>query len=137
MSYRVIHHTADSGIEAEAGSLAALVAELAAGMFSLIAELEPAAADHWVELRVESPTLEDLVVDTLSELLYRSEVEDLVFCSFEVEEKSGELALTVRAGGVQSSSVEQAGAAVKAVTYHRLSVERRDRGWWARVYFDV
>jgi len=137
MSYRVLSHTADTGIEATGDSLSSLVTELATGMFSLVATIEPSAAVRWTKVRVESATPEDLVVDTLSELVYLSEIEDLVFCAFRVDSSPGALAITVEAGGVPVGAVEPSGPPIKAVTYHRLVVEEREDGWYGRVYFDV
>ena len=137
MSYRVLSHTADTGIEATSDSLSSLVTELATGMFSLVATIEPSAAVRWAQVRVESATPEDLVVDTLSELVYLSEIEDLVFCAFKVDSSRGPLAISVEAGGVPVAAVEPSGPPIKAVTYHRLVVEEREDGWYGRVYFDV
>lgn len=137
MAHRVLSHTADTGIEATADSVTDLLHDLAEGMFRLMAEVEPSAAEQWIEMKVESSTLEDLVVDLLSELIYRSEVEDLIFCAFTVDMEPDGLAAGMEAGGVPVSSVEQTGPAIKAVTYHRLVIEERDGQWFGRVYFDV
>ena len=137
MSYRVLSHTADTGIEATGDSLPSLVVELATGMFSLVATIEPSAAVRWTKVRVESATLEDLVVDTLSELVYLSEIEDLVFCTFRVDLSPGAFSVTLEAGGVPVAAIEPSGPPIKAVTYHRLVVEEREDGWYGRVYFDV
>ena len=137
MAHRILSHTADTGIEATAGSLPELVHELAEGTFRLVAALDPSNAQRWVELRVESESAEDLVVDLLSELLYLGEVEDLVFCSFSVEPDPDAMAVTVRAGGVPSREVDSEGPAIKAVTYHDLVVAERDGEWYGRVYLDV
>jgi SHS2 domain-containing protein len=135
MSHRVLSHTADTGIEATAPTLADLIRELAAGMFSLIADLPETAAERWHTARVEAETPEDLVVDLLSELLWLSEVEDVVFCGFRVE--ADQRSATVEAGGVPVADVDTTGPPIKAVTYHELAVEPRGDGWYGRVYFDV
>jgi SHS2 domain-containing protein len=137
VAHRVLPHTADTGVEAVADSLAALISELAGAMFGLIAEAECESVEKWIEIQVESPTVEDLAVDTLSALLYHSEVEDLFLCAFEVNEAPDAFALTIRAGGVPMGRVEAIGPPIKAVTYHNLVVEARDHGWYARVFFDV
>lgn len=137
MPHRVLAHTADTGIEATADSPATLIGELATGMFGLIATIGPRTAEQWIAMRVESPTIEDLVVDTLSELLYHSEVGDLLFCEFRIDMEPDALVVTVEAGGVPVHTVEPSGPPIKAVTYHGLIVEERDEGWYARVYFDV
>ena len=136
MSVRVLSHTADSGIEATATTFGALVAELLRGMFSLIASPERCDASRWIAAHVESASREDLVVDVLSEVLYHSEVEDLLFCEFEVEVDPGGGFADVRAGGIPYDSVDVSGPPIKAVTYHDLVVEQRAE-WFARVYFDV
>lgn len=137
MPYRVLAHAADTGIEATADSIAGLIRELATGMFELKDPLERGAAERWIEVRVESPTVDDLAVDTLSVLLYHSEVEDLLFCAFEVEKEPEALAIRVKAGGVPAAAVELVGPPIKAVTYHKLLIEERDDGWYGRMYFDV
>jgi len=135
--YRVLPHTADTGIEATADSIAGLIGELAAGMFGVMAPVEPGAAERWIEVRVESPTMEDLAVDTLSVLLYHSEVENLLFCAFDVDKEPDAMAVTVKAGGVPAASVELMGPPIKAVTYHKLVVEEKGDGWYGQMYFDV
>lgn len=137
MPVEVLSHTADTGLEATADSLPGLIEELANGMFALEATLDPADASGHVEFEVSAGTPEDLLVDTLSELLYRAEVDDVLFCSIRVEQSTGEMAVVVSAGGVAVSETETSGPAIKAVTYHDLVAEPRDDGWYGRVYLDV
>lgn len=137
MGHRILSHTADTGIEATADSLPALIAEVMRAMFGLIAALPTTAVQRWVAFDIEAATVEDLLVDTLSELLYRSEIEDLVFCDYRVEVDSERLTAAVEAGGVTIADVTVEGPPIKAVTYHGLIVERRESGWFGRVYFDV
>jgi SHS2 domain-containing protein len=137
VAHRVLPHTADTGVEAVADSLAALICELATAMFGLVAETLCESVEKWIEVRVESPTVEDLVVDALSALLSQSEVEDVFLCAFEVTMAPDAFALTIRAEGVPTSRVEAIGPPIKAVTYHNLVVEETAHGWYARVYFDV
>jgi SHS2 domain-containing protein len=85
---------------------------------------------------VSAPTPEELVVDTLSQLLYLSEVEDVVFCDFEVS-GSGPSTLRIKARSVPLRDVVIEGPAVKAVTYHDLEVGQSESGWKGRVFFDV
>jgi len=137
VAHRVLPHTADTGVEAVADSLAALISELAGAMFGMMAEAVCEGVETWIEIQVESPTVEDLAVDSLSALLYQSEVEDLFLCVFEVKQAADAFALTMRAGGVPTGTVDAVGPPIKAVTYHNLIVEKRDHGWYGRVYFDV
>ena len=137
MAFGVLSHTADTGIEATADSLADIIGELCAAMFGLIAPVEPSAARRWVGVNVVAQRIEGLVVDTLSELLYHAEVEDLIFGAFRVLMNSDDLEVSVKAGGLSVDAVESVGPPIKAVTYHDLVVAQRGDGWYGRVYFDV
>jgi len=136
MPHSTLEHTADTGLEACADSLAQLIEELALGMFELMAALEPCPDDLTVEAVVEVSSKEDLVVDALSELLYLSETEGAHFCRFEVA-PAGDFAVEIRAKGVPTEDAELTGPPIKAVTYHQLQVSETDEGWSATVYFDV
>lgn len=136
MPYEVLSHTADTGVEATAPTCAELIDEIATGMFALMALVDPCPSTGEVEVEAAASTLEDLVVDILSELLYESETRDMILCGF-VTELVGTTRARTRADGVRLSEVEATGPAVKAVTYHDLMVEERAGQWFGRVYFDV
>jgi SHS2 domain-containing protein len=129
-------HPADTGIEATAPSFPGLLTELAAGMFELMA-LPGLPPEDWVQFRVEESTLPDLVVETLSRLLYEAEVRGVIFSRFAVDHDPASPSFTIRAGGARSEAVELVGPPIKAVTYHDLAIEERAGGWYGRVYFDV
>lgn len=136
LAYKVLSHTADTGVEATAPSLAGLIDELATAMFELIAHVTPCPQEVSVEVEVNAPTPEDLVLEVLSEFLYESEAQDLMLCGFETTMLAPTHA-RVTAGGVDILRIEVTGPPIKAVTYHRLLVEEREDDWRARVYFDV
>jgi SHS2 domain-containing protein len=134
--HSTLDHTADTGLEATADSLPLLIEELATGMFELMAELETCPGNSTVEATVEAASHEDLVVDTLSELLYLSETEGLHLCRFDVA-LTGDHVVRISATGVPTGDVELTGPPIKAVTYHQLDVSQTREGWSATVYFDV
>lgn len=136
MPYEILSHTADTGIEATGPTFPDLVRDLAAGMFGLMASPEALPEGAEIEVDVYADTPEDLVVDLLSELLYQSEVEDLMLVDFEVE-SLGDQRLKLRARGIPLSKVELTGPPIKAVTYHDVTIGQTDDGWHGRVYFDV
>lgn len=137
MGYRVLSHTADTGIEADSATLAALIADLASGMFSLMATVDPTQVTHRIEVVLEAGTVEDLVVDALSELLYLSETEDVILCDIRLAVEDDRLRVVIDTGAVPLGSSHTEGPQIKAVTYHDLVVEERGEGWYGRVYFDV
>jgi SHS2 domain-containing protein len=129
-------HTADTGLEATADTFPHLIAELALGMFELMADIRDCPDDRSVDTTVEASSPEDLVVDVLSELLYLSETEGLHLCEFEVT-VTGETSVWIEAAGIPTEDVEMTGPPIKVVTYHQLAVSETTDGWTATVYFDV
>lgn len=136
MGYRLISHTADTGVEATAPTLDRLIAELARGMFASMARARGPRRRR-VRGAVEAETVEDLVVDTLSQLLWVAETEGLVLDDIRIEVGPDRVRLEFDAGGVSLDQAEVEGPPIKAVTYHDLAIERRGGEWYGRVYFDV
>ncbi len=73
-----------------------------------------------------------LLVDWLSELLYRATSGYCVFVAFQIQEL-GDTQLKAAAGVVAAAAIED----IKAVTHHELSIREEDRGWEATVVFDI
>lgn len=90
-------------------------------------------------LRLEAPSLDLLLYDWLSELIYLKDSERLVFPKAEVRvETDGSCRLAAQiAGGPLDPARTALRADVKAVTFYRFSVERHGRGWLARVVLDI
>jgi SHS2 domain-containing protein len=132
-----LEHTADLGLQATGPTLEACFARMGAGLFSIFAPPPraglPETTAH-ASLTAEGP--EELMVAWLEELLYRSEVEGLVFSTFEVE--LDELVLGARLRGRPLMNGEELfGPSVKGVTRHDLAVEPGGEGWVARVVLDI
>jgi len=138
MAHRVLSHTADIVIEVTAPSLDALFDELLTATFQLTSPTDAdRAAVTTRSVEVSAETLEDLVVDTLSEFLFIAETEDRHFCGFRSQVDGDRLVARVEGDARPLRRDQASGAAIKAVTYHELVVERRGEEWFARVYFDV
>lgn len=136
--YRVLSHTADTGIEATAESFEAVVAAMAVGMFDLMYDLANVTPSSEVVASIAlDDDLTETMVDALSEVLYLAEAEDLLFTHVTVT-RSGDAKLRITAAAAPTVEVELRGPPVKAVTYHCVAVEEIEPGrWMARVYFDT
>jgi SHS2 domain-containing protein len=137
-AYRVLSHTADTGIEASAASFEAVVATTAVGMFDLMYDLASLTPSSEIVAAVSAiGELDEIIVDALSELLYLAEADDLL-CTDVIATRSGNNELRIVAAATPTAGVELRGPPVKAVTYHDLSVAEVEPGRWiARVYFDT
>ncbi len=80
---------------------------------------------------LQSPDLDGLFVDWLSEVLFLFEAREFVPLTAAVKIDGTKLEATLE--GVKATSFEQTGPAVKAVTYHGLELSDAE----ARVYIDV
>ena len=133
--YEVLEHTADVGLLARATSLEATFREASIGMLEIAGSFHPGEGEP-VSVSVEAGDRAGVLVDWLSEVLY-------------VQDSRGDSIAEVVVDLVSDTSAQgrvfvrpfagdpSEGVQIKAVTYHQLSVERDDQGWYARVFFDV
>lgn len=134
--YRVIAHTADTGIVARGSTLAEAFENAAYGMFDLMFDLRRVEAGAECVVEAQAETSDELLVAWLSALLAEAEIREVAFSRFSVAEV-GEGLVRGTAAGAPTAGLELRGPPVKAVTFHDLAVERVRRGWEARVIFDV
>ena len=135
--FEFVEHTADLGVVAHGGEFAEALAQVATGMFSVIAELDAVGPSETVQVSVNSSDREALVVDWLNELLYRYEADGFLPREFHVSVGSEETALEATCLG-EPADPERHGLrpAVKAATYHGLKVSH-DGEWRIDVVLDI
>lgn len=134
--YEVLSHTADTGIVVHGATLPEVFEGAAFAMFDLMFGIEDLEGGDPLRIQIVASTVEELLVDWLSLLLFEAETNDLAWCSFEVETLVGGR-LAGRVSGVALAGLELAGPPIKAVTYHELAVAETPDGWSAQVVFDV
>ncbi len=123
MGYRTFEHTADVGIEAWGDDLGQAFVEAARGMFSLMVDLDAVVERVQRTQSVQAPDREGLLVSWLNELIGLVDAEGLVFKRFEVGPVT-ERELVARAYGEPLDAARHAPhLAVKAATYHGVSVD--------------
>ncbi|MFO7547826.1 MAG: archease [Acidimicrobiia bacterium] len=136
-SWRLLSHTADTGVEAEGATLGEMAASAVQGLVgSMFAPTPDVSGGAPMEAWVPGGDLPEVLVELLAEVLFRFEVDDVlpVEPTVEIDDDGG---MHLRATAVPSSEFDVAGPPVKAITYHELTVEHRPDGWYARVIFDV
>jgi SHS2 domain-containing protein len=134
--YEVLSHTADTGVLVRGATVTELFENAAFALFDLMFGIADREGAERVEVEVAATTIEQLLVDWLSDLLFEAETRDLAFCRFEIE-KIGDGRVKGRASGIPSAELELVGPPIKAVTYHGLAIEELPDGLSARVVFDV
>jgi protein archease len=133
LAYRILDHTADIGIEATAPDIPALFSEAVRATAAVILDREPPEPTGHVPFAVDGDDLPTVLAALLGEALWAFESTGRlpVACRCEVSETTAAGTLDV----VEDATI--GGPAIKAVTYHQLSVEPAGHGWLARVIFDV
>jgi len=140
-----LEHTADVKFRARGRSLEETFEN--AGLAMIGAMIDPAtvrAEEAW-PVEVESESLEGLLYDWLSEILYLFEVELAAFSKFqaEVQEVEGGWRLSGKISGERIDSRRHLfETEVKAVTLHQFEIKKEageggDEIWTAQVVLDV
>jgi SHS2 domain-containing protein len=137
--YRQLDHTADLGLLVRAPSAELLFERMAAALFDVmledIDEVDPGGRS--IEVTVEAPDREALLVTWLNELIGIAIREEVVLSEFEVRDV-GIDRLSARVGGEPLDPARHRyETEIKAATYHYLLVSEDDDGWSGRVILDV
>jgi SHS2 domain-containing protein len=138
MDFKYLEHTADAEFVAYGRTVEETFANAARAMFGLLVDPSNVRPTEVREISLTAGLLEDLLFDWLSELLYLSEVDRLVFSRFEAEiTKNGEYRLNAKAYGETINPRHEIFLHIKAVTYHDLRVEKRNNVYEAQVLLDI
>jgi len=135
MSFEEISHTADIKIRARAPTLEALFSET----FNALMQVLYGASRRGGtvrEIRVESADNESLLLDFLSEVLFVSEVEGLVFSDARISINGSRL--TAELSGEPFDPIRHSGGSeVKGISYSGLSITHDANGYMLDIIFDV
>ena len=133
---RILDHTGDIGIEVEDATLEGIFAASARAMFDIMADVSRVDPRCKEEIVLDAPGWDLLLREFLAEMLFRFFSEGMIFSEFCVTFEGERLRARVRG---EPFDPERHGmkTELKAVTYHQLEVRRTDRGWFARIIFDV
>lgn len=135
MPFIEVPHPADVKVRVWADDCNALFAEAARAMFSV---MYVTAEDRGVErsFTVSSDDLTSLMVDFLSELLFISEVDRVVFSTFEVTIDGTDLRARV-SGEPFDPARHLGGMEIKGVSYSGLGIVRDGEQFSSEILFDV
>jgi SHS2 domain-containing protein len=140
MGYSFIDHTADVAADLTGASPAELFTSAAQALTDTITEIGAVAPVVTQSVTLESGSLEDLLVDWLNELLYRFEVQNMLFSKAAVtlREDAGRWHLVATVGGERFDPARHPSRVlVKSATYHGLAVVHDHEDWKARIVFDI
>ena len=135
--HETFDHTADIGLKVFGRNPADLFSNAGYALFDIITDISKVSPREKRGYSLERDCQEELLVEWMGNLLYTFDTELLVFSRFNII-KINDTSLEAEAEGrflnEQILSIE---TAVKAVTYHNLSITEQNGIWEATVILDI
>ncbi len=131
---------ADVAFEAYGKTLNELFDHAAEATCSLMVEFSTIQPRITKEISLTTDTIEKLLFDFLSEIIFLKDAERILFCSIQTtiteENKKIHLKATLKGDKINPQQ-QKLGSDVKAVTYHLFEVKKDDKLYKARVILDI
>ncbi len=130
---------ADIALEATGKTLDSLFESCALAFSDISANIKKIKPKIKKEIKIESDTIENLLYNFLSELIFLKDAEQLLFSKYEVKiSKTKNYQLNAIAHGEQiDKERHELKDDVKAITFHMFEVKQTDKGWRAQVILDI
>ena len=135
MSFEEISHTADVKIHARAPTLEELFSETFKALMQVMYGTT-SQGEIQREVRIESSDIESLLIDFLSEVLFISEVESLVFSGAFLRINGLSLIAELK-GEPFDPARHSGGSEVKGISYSGLAITHDANGYMLDIIFDV
>ncbi|MFZ1128578.1 archease [Methanoregula sp.] len=135
MSFEELSHTADVKIRARASTPDALFGEACRALMQVMFG-EDRNGGTSREIDISAPDRESLLCDFLSEVLYVSEVEGLVFRDADVH-LDGMHLHAILDGEPFDPARHAQGTEVKGISYSGMSIQKDAKGYMVDILFDV
>ncbi len=140
MGYTFIDHTADVAADLTGRTLPDLFTAAAQALTDTLTDLNRVRPVVTQSVTAEAASVEELLVDWLNELLYRFEVQNMLFseATVTVEDRGGRWLLSATATGeILDPARHPSRVLVKSATYHGLEVKEQNGEWRARIVLDI
>lgn len=133
--FKLIEHTADTGLIAYGSSLSEAFANAAYGMFSIITELKKVRKMEQKSVAVSAEDIEGLLFEWLNNLIYVFDVEHLLLKQFDITEFNEQNLNAVCWGEKYYPPRHQLRQGIKSATYHMLKIDKKRNT--VQVIFDI
>jgi len=133
--YDYFEHGADIGVIGRGASVEEALAQAAAAMFAIMAELQSVQPTIEVEVDFDEDDVEFALVRWLNALLAQARERGIVLCRFELHRDGDHWRGLARGERWRESHAR--GTEVKGATLTALSVRQDENGWQARCVVDV
>lgn len=139
--FEVLDISGDIGLKAFGKSLKEAFINAASGMYSLITKLDAIEKKKTISISLEKHSLDALLVSWLNELIFYFDAYGFIGKKIVIEEVSfntEEFKLKAKISGEEiDPERHERKLLIKAATYHRLRIEKRNNFWEIDVIFDI
>ena len=139
--YEFLEHTADAQFRAYGDTLEEAFENAALAMFNVMVNTDNVSDIISESINIESPDLDTLLVDWLSELLYLFDVNQVVYSKFDVDSIKKQEDRYILSAHIYGETLDlekhEVDTEVKAVTYNQLEVKEGPSGWTLQVVVDI
>jgi SHS2 domain-containing protein len=146
-NFEVLDISGDIGLKAYGNTITEAFINASLGMYSLTAHLETIEEKKSIDVSVERDSLEGLFVSWLNELIFHFDAYGFLGKRIIIEEFSrgarrpdSTQAFRLKAvlyGEEFDPERHEGKLLIKAATYHRLKIEKKDDRWEVNVIFDI
>ncbi len=135
MSFEELDHTADVLIRVRGATMSEVFSEASRAMFHVMyGPCEDRGIMRQITLDAEDP--ESLLIDYLSELLFITDVENIVFCTFDLDLQGTRLSAVAR-GEPFDPARHAGGALIKGISYFDLAIVKEKDAYVVDIIFDI
>jgi len=135
MSFEELPHTADIKIRACAATPGELFSDVFTALMQVMYGTDRSGGISR-EITIEAPDSESLLADFLSEVLFISEVDGLVFQKADIRIDGSRLVARLD-GEPFDPARHSGGTEVKGISYSGMSVKKDENGYMVDIVFDV
>jgi SHS2 domain-containing protein len=135
--FEVIDISGDIGLRSYGKSLKEAFLNAALGMTSLITDLDAIEEKKTITVSVESNSRDGLLVAWLNELIFHFDAYGFIGKKADIEQFSGKKITATITGEEFDPGRHEGKLLIKAATYHKIRVEKKDDIWEIEVIFDI
>lgn len=135
--FEILDISGDVGIRAFGRDMQGAFINAAIGMYSLITNLNTIEEKSTINITVEDTSLDGLLVSWLNELIFYFDTYGFLGKKIEVRHLSDNKIVTVVKGEEFDPKRHEGKLLIKAATYHKLRIEKKDGICEVEVIFDI
>jgi SHS2 domain-containing protein len=135
--FKILDISGDVGLTAYGRTKEEAFINAATGMYSLITYPGSVVENKVIHISVENQSPDGLLVSWLNELVFHSDAYGFIGKKIDVEHFS-DSKITARISGEEFNPDRHKGnLLIKAATYHKLRIEKKDNLWEIDIIFDI